>query len=94
MKNFFKTYLTDYGYLIGNFGLVTIIAFFISHFISFPNAISFFIWCMIFSPCAYYFSEYKSQLRKTYTDIVNKDLLPVLKSMADELDRKTSRFGS
>jgi hypothetical protein len=100
MKTFFKTFLSDQGYLIGNFGMGFLFASLICWLISFPNAISFLIFFVMISPFMYYITVYrpaqKKKLRDPLHELIIGEIMFIMKlekiSMAHELDLKTSRW--
>jgi len=101
MKNFFKTFLTDYAFLVCDFGVGFIVACLYWYFLSLPHAISFIICFTILAPIAYYITVYrpeqKKKLRNPLHELIIGEIMFIMHleklSMAKELDLKASRLG-
>ena len=96
MKKFFKTFLTDYAFLVTDFGMGFIVACLYWYFLSFPHAISFLICFTMISPIAYYIAVYRPEQKKMLRDPLHELIVGEIifimylekLSMAKELDLK------
>jgi hypothetical protein len=85
MKQFIKTYLSDYGYLTIKFGLGLFLALIILSFAPLHTAVAFFLGYAMSDPAIYYILIYKPKQRNRIND-ARYILQKAKASIAAELD--------